>query len=124
MAVLAQPDGTLVGKAENKDGFLKVEQVEKLLESEIKKRESAVKEKIDDAKNKAKSGDNPGAIEEYKAVMEQKCLFPGKAKDAAKALKKLGVADVAEVFDAPVFEAKQSAKIEHTMMEGLAAENN
>jgi tetratricopeptide (TPR) repeat protein len=124
VAVLAQPDGTLVGKAENKEGYLKVEQVEKLLESEIKKRESAIKEKIDDAKNKAKSGDNPGAIEEYRAVMEQKCLFPGKAKDAAKALKKLGVTDVAQVFDAPVFEAKKSAKIEHTMMEGLAAENN
>ena len=123
LAVLAQPDGTLVGKAENKDGYLKVEQVEKLLEAELKKRESAIKEKIEDAKSKAKSGDSQSAIQEYRAVLEQKCLFPGKAKDAAKALKKLGVTDIAQVFDAPVFEAGRSAKIERTMVEGLVAEN-
>jgi tetratricopeptide (TPR) repeat protein len=123
VAVLAQPDGTLVGKAENKDGYLKVEQVEKLLESEIKKREGAIKEKIDDAKNKVKSGDSQSAIQEYRAVLEQKCLFPGKGKDAAKALKKLGVTDVGQIFDAPVLEPMRSAKIERTMMEGLAAEN-
>jgi tetratricopeptide (TPR) repeat protein len=123
VAVLAQPDGTLVGKAENKDGFLKVEQVEKLLESEVKKREGAIKEKIDSAKNKAKSGDSQSAIQEYRAVLEQKCLFPGKAKDAAKALKKLGVSDVGEIFEAPVLDAGRSAKIERTMVEGLAAEN-
>src|SRR5208282_1170405 len=124
VAVLAEPDGTLVGKAENKDGYLKVDQVEKLLESEVKKRESAIKEKIDDAKNKAKSGDNQSAIQEYRAVLDQKCLFPGKAKDAAKALKKLGVADVGQVFDSPVFDSQRSAKIEGIMLEGLTAEND
>jgi len=124
VAVLAQPDGTLVGKAENKDGFLKVEQVEKLVEGEVKKREEALKEKIDDAKSKTKSGDNQTAIQEYRAVLEQKCLFPNKAKDAAKALKKLGVTDVGQIFDAPVFEPQRSAKIERTMVEGLKAEND
>jgi tetratricopeptide (TPR) repeat protein len=123
VAVLAQPDGTLVGKAENKDGYLKVEQVEKLLETEIKKRESALKEKIEDAKSKAKSGDNQTAIQEYRAVLDQKCLFPNKAKDAAKALKKLGVTDVGQLFDAPVFDTQRSAKIERTMIDGLKAEN-
>jgi tetratricopeptide (TPR) repeat protein len=124
VAILAQPDGTLVGKAENKDGFLKVDQVEKLLETEMKKREGALKEKIEDAKNKAKSGDNENAIQEYRAVLEQKCLFPNKAKDAAKALKKLGVNDVGQLFDAPVFDPQRGAKIERTMVEGLKAEND
>ena len=87
-----------MGKAENKDGYLKVDQVEKLVEGEVKKRESAVKERLEDAKNKAKSGDNQTAIQEYRTVLEQKCLFPGKAKDAAKALKKLGVTDVRADF--------------------------
>jgi tetratricopeptide (TPR) repeat protein len=123
VAVIAQPDGTLVSKAENKDGFLRVDQVEKLIDAEMKKRQEALKGKIEDAKNKAKSGDNQTAIQEYRAVLEQKCLFPGKAKDAAKALKKLGVTDVAEIPAAPVLDPVQSAKIERTMLDGLAAEN-
>lgn len=123
VAVLAEPNGTLVGKAENKDGYLKVDQVEKLLEGEMKKRESAIKERLEDAKNKAKSGDNQTAIQEYRAVLEQKCLFPGKAKDAAKALKKLGVTNVADVPAAPVIDPGRGAKIERAMRDGLRAEN-
>jgi tetratricopeptide (TPR) repeat protein len=124
VAVLAQPDGTLVGKAENKDGYLKVGQVEKLLEGEVKKREDVIKEKLEDAKSKAKSGDNQTAIQEYRTVLEQKCLFPGKAKDAAKALKKLGATDIGQLFDAPVFDPRRSARIERTMSSGLKAEND
>ncbi|GAC1673102.1 MAG: hypothetical protein NVS9B4_27750 [Candidatus Acidiferrum sp.] len=123
LAVIAQPDGTLISKAENKNGFLKVDQVEKLLEAEMKKREEALKEKLEDAKNKAKAGDSQTAIQEYRSVLEQKCLFPKQAKDATKALKKLGVIESALIFDAPVFAARQSAKIERTMREGLQAEN-
>jgi tetratricopeptide (TPR) repeat protein len=123
VAVLAEPNGTLVAKAENKDGYLKVEQLEKLLESEVKKRENAVKERLEDAKNKAKGGDSQTAIQEYRAVVEQKCLFPGKAKDAAKALKKLGVTDVTQIFDAPVMDPGRGAKIERTLRNGLGAEN-
>jgi tetratricopeptide (TPR) repeat protein len=124
VAVLTASDGAVIAKADNKDGMLKVDQVEKLVESEVKKREDAVKEKMEDAKNKAKGGDNQTAIQEYRAVLDQKCLFPGKAKDAAKALKKLGVNDVGRLFDAPVFDPRQSAEIERTMLAGLKAEND
>jgi len=123
VAVLAQPDGTVVGKAENKNGFLKVEQVEKLLETEMKKREGAVKEKMEDAKAKVKAGDNPGAIEEYRAVLDQKCLFPKRAKDATKELKKLGVTDIAEIPDGINFDRAVMARVEKTMRSGLKAEN-
>jgi tetratricopeptide (TPR) repeat protein len=123
VAVLAEPNGNLVAKAENKDGYLRVEQVEKLLESEMKKREGAVKERLEDAKNKAKGGDNQTAIQEYRTVMEQKCLFPGKAKDAAKALKKLGVTDVTRIFDGPTLDRGRGAKIERVLRDGLRAEN-
>jgi len=124
VVVLAKPDGTIVGKAENKNGFLKVDQVEKLVDTEVKQREEAIKEQLKEAKEKAKSGDKDGAMPIYRAVLEQKCLFPGKAKDAAKELKKLGAADVAQVFDAPVFERGKSRQIERTMQRGLAAEMN
>jgi len=50
-------------------------------------------------------------------------MFPGKAKDAAKQLKKLGVQDVAEVPGIPIFDARASARIEQVMSAGLKAEN-
>jgi tetratricopeptide (TPR) repeat protein len=122
-AVLVQPDGAVVGKLENKGGKLQVGELEKLLENEMKKRESALKERMETAKNKIKAGDNPGAIEELRAVYEQKCMFPGRAKDAAKELKKLGV-EVAAVPDGVNFDRAVSAQIEKTMLAGLKAENN
>ncbi len=122
VAVLAEPDGKMLAKAENKDGYLKVDQVEKLLETEIKSREESVKKQMDNAKEKAKSGDSQGAIQLYRAVYDQKCMFPSKAKDAAKELKKLGVT-VAEVPNAPILDRKLNADIERVMRNGLTAED-
>jgi tetratricopeptide (TPR) repeat protein len=122
VVVLARPDGRVVGKAENKNGFLKVDQVEKLVDNEIKLREDAIKQQMKEAKEREKSGDKDGAVQAYRAVLEQKCLFPGKAKNAAKELKKLGVNDAAQIFNAPVFNGVKSAQIERTMRRGLAAE--
>jgi len=121
VAVLATADGKVIGKAQNKDGYLKVDQVEKLLEGEMKQREDALKQQMKDGKEKVKVGDKEGAITLFRTVMEQKCLFPGKAKDASKELKKLGV-EVSQVFDTPVMDGTQSAKIEAVMKRGLKAE--
>jgi tetratricopeptide (TPR) repeat protein len=122
VAVLTTADGTLLGKAENKDGFLKVDQVEKLLQDELKQRENALDQQLKAAKEKAKSGDNAAAISLYRAVYDQKCLFPKKAKDAAKELKRLGVNGLSAVADPPVLDPRPSARIERTMMSGLSAE--
>src|ERR1041385_2672823 len=103
VALLVQADGTVVNKLE-----------------------AAIKEKMEAAKAKAKSGDNQAAIAELKQVVDQKCMFPGKAKDAVKELKKLGVADLnAEAMpDGPNFDPAVSAKIQKTMSMGLKAEND
>ena len=77
-----------------------------------------------DAAAKVKAGDKDGAIAIYKAVLDQKCLFQKKAKEAAKQLKNLGVADIASVPPSPIFERHQSALIEQTMKRGLIAEMN
>lgn len=122
VAVLATPDGTPIVKADNKDGFLKVEQVEKMVADELKKREEALDQQLKEAKAKAKGGDSAAAIPIYRAVVTQKCLFPKKAKDAANELKKLGVTDVGQIFDAPIYEKGMSARIERTMTRGLKAE--
>jgi tetratricopeptide (TPR) repeat protein len=121
VAVLSKADGTVIGKAQSKDGFLKVDQVEKLLEGEMKQREETIKQQMKDAKEKVKGGDKEGAITLFRTVAEQKCLFPGKAKDASKELKKLGV-ETGQMFDAPVMDRAQSAKIEAVMKRGLKAE--
>jgi tetratricopeptide (TPR) repeat protein len=123
VALLVQPDGTVISKLENKDGKLNVSDVEKVLETEMKKRESALKEKTESAKSKAKAGDNQGAIAELRTVYEQKCLFPGRAKDAAKELKKLGVTDIAEVPDGINFDPAVMAQVGKAMRAGLKAEN-
>src|SRR5712692_1587777 len=124
VVVFAKSDGTVINKLENTKGFLKVEQVEKLVESEMKQREEAIKQQLKAAKEKSKSGDKDGAIPIYRSVLEEKCLFPGKAKDAAKELKKLGVDTAVNLFDAPVMDAPQSARIESVMKRGLDAEMN
>lgn len=122
IAVLANADGIPVAKAENKNGFLKVDQVEKLVTGEVKERETALDDQLKDAAAKAKAGDNDAAIKLYRSVYDQKCMFPKKAKEAAKELKKLGVGDIAEIPAAPVFEPRKSALIEQTMRSGLNAE--
>ena len=128
VAVIATPDGTPVTKVENKDGKLRVEAVEKVLDTEVKTRGTALDGQLNEAKAKAAAGQKDDAIKLFQAVMEQKCMFPGKAKSAAKELKKLGVNEVANLADGPefrvpVFDARQSALIERTMQRGLIAEN-
>ncbi|HUS11774.1 MAG TPA: tetratricopeptide repeat protein [Pyrinomonadaceae bacterium] len=128
VAVIANPDGTPVTRVENKDGKLKVEALEKVLTTEVKTREAALDEQLKEAKAKNAAGEKDAAIKLFQTVVEQKCMFPGKAKTAAKELKKLGVNDVATLdgpeFIAPVFDARQSARIELSMQRGLVAENN
>jgi tetratricopeptide (TPR) repeat protein len=123
VAVLAQSDGKVIGKAKGENGMLKVGQVEKLLESEMKQRESGVKDTMNAAKDAARRGDKDAAVAQYRTVLDQKCLFPKQAKDAANELKKLGVAGVGLVPDAPNFDRATGAAIEKALTSGLMAEN-
>jgi tetratricopeptide (TPR) repeat protein len=120
VAVLAADDGNVVGKLQNTNGRLKVEDVEKLLSGELKKREDVLDNKLRAAKETAKS-DKDAAIPLYRAVADQKCMFPKKAKDAAKELKKLGV-EVGEISDPPIFDPEKGAQIDAIMRRGLMAE--
>jgi tetratricopeptide (TPR) repeat protein len=129
VVVIATPDGMPVTKVENKDGKLGVTVVEKVLDTEVKTRAANLDGQLKEAKAKADAGAKDDAIKLYQTVLEQKCMFPGKAKSAAKELKKLGVNEVAGLADAPefslpVFDQRQSAQIERTMQLGLIAENS
>jgi tetratricopeptide (TPR) repeat protein len=123
VAILTNVDGTPINKVENTGGKLKVEQVEKIVEAEMKQRETSLDTSLKSAKEKIKAGDNQGAIALLKPVAEEKCLFPKKAKDAASQLKKLGVDEVGSIpAAAPIFDRVQSARIEAVMRNGLRAE--
>jgi tetratricopeptide (TPR) repeat protein len=122
VAVLASADGSPIKKIENTGGKLKVEQVEKIVEAEMKQRETTLDTQLKDAKEKIKAGDNQGAIALLKPVAEETCLFPKKAKDAAKELKKLGVGEVGAIPAAPVMDRVQGARIEAVLRNGLRAE--
>src|SRR5581483_6679551 len=51
IVVLAAADGTELGKVENKDGKLKVEQVEKLVDNEVKQRDRNLDKQMKDAQD-------------------------------------------------------------------------
>jgi len=124
VAVLAKPDGTPINKLENTNGKLKVVDVEKLVDTEMKQRKTAVTGQLKDAGDKVKAGDKDSAIAGYKSVLEQKCLFPKEAKEAQKQLKSLGVVEIGSIAPAPILERRQSAMIERVMRRGLIAEMN
>ena len=124
VVVLASPDASVIGKVENKDGKIKVVDVEKLVGDEIKKRETTLDANLKDAKAKATAGDKETAIKLYQSVVAEKCMFGKKAKDAEKELKKLGSEIAQEVPAVPKTDARTNALIVRTMKQGLIAENN
>ena len=122
VAVLATHDGNTIKKVDSANGKLKVADVEKAVESEMKQREATLDQQLKTAKEKAKAGDNEGAIAALKPVAAEKCLFPKKAKEAANQLKKLGVPEVVSIPDSPNFDRALGARIEAVMRRGLRAE--
>jgi hypothetical protein len=69
---------------------LRVGDVEAMVRSAIDEREIACDDLLDTAREKAASGDKEGAIGIYQHVWEQRCAFPRQAKEAHRALKRLG----------------------------------
>jgi tetratricopeptide (TPR) repeat protein len=126
-AILADGDGKLVGRVENQGGFLKAPEVEKLVRDELRRRDDALNLRLADARAKLKAADNAGAVEAFKAVWDERCLFPKKGKDAARELKKLGSPMPEESTDAappadPIFAGPVAARVVAAMRKGMQAE--
>jgi Tfp pilus assembly protein PilF len=125
VAVLAKPDGTPIKKIESSAGRLKIPDVEKLVGDEIKTRSDNIDKELADAKAKASAGDKTGAVELYKTVAAEKCMFPKKAKSATAELKKLGEQNIGMVMsDGPNYDPALTVAITRVMKQGLFAENN
>ena len=91
MAVLATSDGTMVEVIVSEHGMLSVSNIEKMVREQLANRAADVDRLLDMAKDKLEEGDREMAIIFYRRVCAQRCLFPRKAKDAQKALHRLGV---------------------------------
>ena len=92
LAVLADAGGTIIGRVDGKDGKLRASAVENLVGNEMHRRDELLVKYLADGKAKAAAGDKDGAIAAYQAVVAEHYLFPKRAKEATKRLKKLGVA--------------------------------
>ncbi|MEK6374396.1 MAG: hypothetical protein AABO58_17045 [Acidobacteriota bacterium] len=95
IAVLTGEDGSVLGSVENEKGALHAAAVDKLLRDTITAREASLDRDLDDAPKKLDAGNRDAAVALYRRVWEQRCLFPRHAREAERALKKLGVPPVA-----------------------------
>ena len=89
MAVLvSSSDGKVVARV---GAPFRASEVEKMVRDTLVAWDSDADQLLDDARSMVASGDREGAIVNYRRVCAQRCLFPRKAKDAQKALRRLGV---------------------------------
>jgi hypothetical protein len=92
VAVLLDGDGKQLGKVDNERGALNVVAVEKLVREQLRAREASLDAKLDDARKKATAGDRDSAVAAYKSIWDLRCVFPRKAREAERELRKLGIA--------------------------------
>jgi hypothetical protein len=90
-AILTTSDGTIVAHVASAEGLLRLSDVEKMVRDTLLTRDVETDRLLDEAKTKADAGEHDQAVALYRRVCAQRCLFPRKAKEALKALRKLGV---------------------------------
>ncbi|MFL6373341.1 MAG: tetratricopeptide repeat protein [Pyrinomonadaceae bacterium] len=123
VAVLADPSGKVIGKIDNNNGKLSLPAVEKLVAGEVKNRKADADTQLKEGKSAEAAGNKDAAIKAFQSVMANRCMFPDKAKEAAKELKKLGVDNVGELPAAPNMDPAFTKRIVKVMKDGLRAEN-
>jgi hypothetical protein len=90
-AVLADAKGTVIRRVEGSGGRLTAPSVEKMVRDELNVRGETMYARITEAKKRVASGDKEGAIDLYKKLWDERCLFPLAGSEAQHALKDLGV---------------------------------
>ncbi|MCU1244131.1 MAG: hypothetical protein JWN02_41 [Acidobacteria bacterium] len=88
-AVLTDREGRVIARVEADHGLLRLSAVEKMVREEIALRDAAADRTLDDARSRLEAGDAEGASALYRTVCDARCLFPRKAREAEKALKRL-----------------------------------
>lgn len=89
-AVLVAGDGRELAKVGSDRGVLRLSAVERMMRDALRSREASLDAQLDDARKRAQAGDRDAAVAVYKAVWDQRCVFPRKAREAQRELKRLG----------------------------------
>ncbi len=126
IALLVDADGVEVARAAAEKGELRLGSLERLLRGELDRRRAVAEARLDEALAKEKAGELDAAAGLYQGIYAQHCLFPGSARKAQKALKRLGrpVGDDGAALDAPEpdLSPARSAEMETLLRSGLQAE--
>ena len=89
VAVLADREGRILGAATSEKGILPLADVEELVGAELDARTTGAEMQLDQAQRHAEEGDDETALALYRAVWNERCLFPRQAKAAQRAIKKM-----------------------------------
>jgi hypothetical protein len=90
-AVLVNDQGNVIRRVEGIRGRLTAPPVEKMVRDELSARGDTMYARMTEAKKRAAAGDREGAIDLYKKLWDERCLFPLAGTEAQHALKTLGV---------------------------------
>jgi hypothetical protein len=90
-AILADAKGAVLRRVERVSGRPAVASVEKMVRDEFAARGEAMYARMIEAKKRVASGDKPGAIDLYRKLWDERCLFPVAGTEAQQSLKNLGV---------------------------------
>jgi hypothetical protein len=90
-AVLVNDQGNVIRRVEGTRGRLTAPPVEKMVRDELSARGEIMYARMTEAKKRAAAGDKEGAIDLYKKLWDDRCLFPLAGTEAQHALKTLGV---------------------------------
>ena len=89
-AILVDLNNEVVARVVYNGTPMQAEQVERMVQAELDRRESHAKTALEAANQKIKQKDADGAAALLTPIWEQRCIVPDLAKKAAKALKKIG----------------------------------
>jgi hypothetical protein len=96
LALLVASDWSVVARSVNDHGELRAAEVEKMVYDELRAREEALEKQLDDAAKKEDAGDRDAAVALYRAISRQRCAFPRCAREASRALHRMGVKESPE----------------------------
>jgi hypothetical protein len=89
--VLADAKGNVLRRVDSAAGRLATASVEKMVRDELGTRGEAMYAKVTEAKKRVAEGDKQGAIDLYRKLWDERCLFPAAGSEAQQSLRKLGV---------------------------------
>lgn len=101
-AFLVDSRGEVVRRIESSRGSLRAAAVEQMVTDELAARDEAMYARITEARKRSSNGDKEGAIDLYRKLWDERCLFPLAGTQAQRALKDLGVVVVEPPAPKPV----------------------